>query len=186
MTATVHPTGQPRSPGLGVTSPADKTTSDLLPSATPPDLVASLQLADMIRSTAIPPQAAAKCLVRKLKHDNPNVQLLALAVLDICIKNGGTPFLVQVASRECAQELETLGRGTPSGNRDVKDKVLSKLQDWATAFQGKDALRHTDLVRAYERMRNEGLPFPARDPTATAAMVDSLSVSPSANQWALP
>ncbi|KAK4050791.1 Vacuolar protein-sorting-associated protein 27 [Microbotryomycetes sp. JL201] len=153
----------------------DKTTSDLLPSNAPPDLVASLELADLIRSTAVPPQAATKAFLRRLKHPNPNVQLLALGVLDICVKNGGTPFLVQVGAKECANELEQLGRGTPSGNRDVKERVLSKVQDWATAFQGKDALRHSELVRTYERMRNEGLPFPARDPTATAAMVDSLS-----------
>ncbi|KAK4047875.1 Vacuolar protein-sorting-associated protein 27 [Microbotryomycetes sp. JL221] len=152
-----------------------KTTSDLLPSSTPPDLVASLQLADLIRSTAVPAQTATKSILRRLKHANPNVQLLALGVLDICVKNGGTPFLIQVGSKETAQELETLGRGSASTNRDVKERVLAKLQDWATAFQGKDALRHTELVRTYERMRNEGLPFPARDPTATAAMVDSLS-----------
>ncbi|KAM0790784.1 hypothetical protein ACM66B_004632 [Microbotryomycetes sp. NB124-2] len=153
----------------------DKTTSDLLPSTAPPDLVASLELADLIRSTAVTPQQAVKSILKRLKHTNPNVQLLALAVFDICVKNGGTPFLVQVAAKESANELEVLGRGTPQSNRDVKERVLAKIQDWATAFQGKDALRHSELVRTYERMRHEGQPFPARDPTATAAMVDSLS-----------
>ena len=149
----------------------------MLPSSAPPDLLASLQLADLIRSSAIPPLAATKSLLRRLKHENPNVQLLALSVLDICVKNGGTPFLVQVAGKESASDIESLARGTPSGNRDVKEKVMSKLQDWATAFAAKENLRSSELVRSYERMKNEGLPFPPRDPTATAAMVDSLSVS---------
>lgn len=55
--------------------------------------------------------------------------------------------------------------------------MLSKVQDWATAFQGKDSLKGTELVKSYEKMKSDGLQFPARDPTATAAMVDSLSVS---------
>ncbi|CEQ42402.1 SPOSA6832_04219 [Sporobolomyces salmonicolor] len=154
----------------------DKTTSDLLPSTAPVDLAASLQLADLIRSAAVPPQSASTSLLKRLLHDNPNVQLLALDVLDVCIKNGGTPFLVAVANKEPASDLEALARGArPDSNRDVRDKVRVKVQDWATAFRGKDQLRDSELVRAYDRMRNEGLPFPARDPTATAAMVDSLS-----------
>ncbi|KAK4698726.1 hypothetical protein P7C70_g7545, partial [Phenoliferia sp. Uapishka_3] len=157
----------------------EKTTSDLLPSSTPPDLLATLQLADLIRSSSIPPLAAAKSLQARLTHANPNVQLLALAVLDICIKNGGTPFLVQVGAKDFSGELEVLARGKPDGNRDVKELVLKKVQDWASAFMMMNGLKGTDLVRSYERMRNEGIPFPPKDPTATAAMVDSLSVGPS-------
>ncbi|KAM0750268.1 hypothetical protein T439DRAFT_314587 [Meredithblackwellia eburnea MCA 4105] len=153
----------------------EKTTSDLLPSSTPPDLVDTLQLADLIRSSAIPPATAVKSIQARITHQNPNVQLLALSVLDICIKNGGTPFLVQVGGKDFSTALETLARGKADGNRDVKDLVLKKLQDWAIAFQSKDTLRNVDLVRSYERLKNEGLPFPPKDPTATAAMVDSLS-----------
>ncbi|SCV71704.1 BQ2448_3292 [Microbotryum intermedium] len=153
----------------------EKTTSDLLPSSTPPDLVASLQLADLIRSTAVPPLAACKSIFRRLRHSNPNVQIVALSVLDICVKNGGTPFLVAVSSKEFATELESLAKGSSGSNRDVKEKVTAKLQDWATAFAGKDGLKGSDLVRVYERMKGDGFAFPPRDPTATAAMVDSLS-----------
>ncbi|GAA5903531.1 hypothetical protein JCM5296_006852 [Sporobolomyces johnsonii] len=154
----------------------DKTTSDLLPSTAPVDLAASLQLADLIRSAAVPPQAASTSLLKRLLHDNPNVQLLALDVLDVCIKNGGTPFLVAIANKQSASDLDALARGArPDFDRNVRDKVRVKVQDWATAFRAKDQLSDSDLVRAYDRMRNDGLPFPARDPTATAAMVDSLS-----------
>lgn len=160
---------------------SEKTTSELLPSSTPPDLMATLQLADLVRSSSIPPAAATKSLQARLTHANPNVQLLALAVLDVCVKNGGTPFLVLVGAREFSGALESLARGRADGNRDVREMVLRKVQDWATAFQMMDALKGTELVRAYERMRAEGLPFPPRDPTATAAMVDSLSVRPSSH-----
>ncbi|ORY88972.1 hypothetical protein BCR35DRAFT_300729 [Leucosporidium creatinivorum] len=153
----------------------DKTTSSLLPSSTPPDLLASLHLADLIRSSALPPLNATKSLLRRLRDDNPNVQLLTLTVLDIAIKNGGTPFLLVVSNDEMAKDLESLGRGGATVNRDVRERVLAKLQDWATAFAQKDNLKGCDLVRYYDKMKSEGLPFPPRDPTATAAMVDSLS-----------
>jgi len=97
--------------------------------------------------------------------------------LDVCIKNGGTPFLVQIADKDFSSGLEGLARGTgKDSNRDVREKTLAKVQEWAVAFKGKDNLRDTNLVRTYDKMKNEGLPFPAKDPTATAAMVDSLSV----------
>jgi growth factor-regulated tyrosine kinase substrate len=100
-----------------------------------------------------------------------------LAVFDICVKNGGNAFLVQVAGRDVTNDLENLARGRMDGNRQVREMVLTRVQDWATAFMGKDTLRHSELVRTYDRMRGDGLPFPPRDPTATAAMIDSLSVS---------
>ncbi|KAI5475757.1 vacuolar sorting-associated protein VPS27 [Pseudohyphozyma bogoriensis] len=153
----------------------EKTTSELAPSSTPPDLLQTLHLADLIRSSAVPPAVASKALLARLTHLNPNVQLLALAVIDICIKNGGTPFLLQVGGKEFAVELEKLARGTAEGNRDVKEKVKAKLQDWAGAFEQMDAVRSSELVRSYSRLKDEGLPFPPKDPTATAAMVDSLS-----------
>lgn len=102
---------------------------------------------------------------------------------DVCVKNGGTAFLVQFAKTAfeggVATDLELLARGVKSGgsvHRDVKDKVLARLQDWATAFKGKDQLRDSELVRVYDKLVKEGVQFPPRDPTATAAMVDSLSV----------
>lgn len=154
---------------------ADKTTSDLLPSSAPIDLPSSLHLADLIRSTSLPPTSASKLLLKRLAHPNPNVQLLALQALDVAIKNGGTPFLKAVADRDAAAELDRLARSAE--NRDVREKVRARVQDWAGAFEGKGELGGSELVRRYRAMREEGITFPARDPTATAAMVDSLSVS---------
>ncbi|GAA6021569.1 hypothetical protein JCM11491_000259 [Sporobolomyces phaffii] len=157
----------------------EKTTSDTLPSSAPVDLSLSLQLADLIRSASVPPAVASKSLLKRVVHPNPNVQLLALQVVDVCIKNGGTPFLVQLADKdkEFPPGLEQLARGDKKdANRDVRDKALEKLQEWAVAFKGKDALRDTQLVKVYDKLKSvDRLEFPVKDPTATAAMVDSLS-----------
>lgn len=117
-------------------------------------------------------------MVKRLGHSNPNVQLLTLTIFDICVKNGGTPFLLQVGGKECTTELVGLSSGYKSGsNREVMEKALSKIQDWATAFKGKEGLRDTYLVETYNSMKLQGSPFPPLDATATAAFVDSLSVS---------
>lgn len=159
----------------------DKTTSSLLPSAPGPDLPDSLQLADLIRSSAVPPLAAAKSLLRRLKDSNPNVQLLALQVLDICVKNGGTAFLLVVGAKDFTSVLEDLARGT--GNREVKEKVKQEMQDWALAFREKGGeLAKTELVNSYESLLRQGIEFPECDRRATAATIDSLSVSVHTNE----
>jgi growth factor-regulated tyrosine kinase substrate len=156
----------------------DKTTSDLLPSGSAPDIAGALHLADLIRSSSVAPLKATAGFLRRLNHDNPNVQLLTLQVLDIAIKNGGTPFLLVIGGREPTNDLERLARAREgSSNRQVQELVLKLIQDWASAFSAKAGLRDTELVRAYESLRRDGMNFPPRDPLATAAMVDSLSVS---------
>ena len=107
------------------------------------------------------------------------MQLLAVQVIDICVKNGGNPFLLAISDSglsEFPKEVESIVRG--SGNREVKDSLKGKLQDWVGAFEGKENLRESDLGRTYRRLVRDGFEFPERDPNVTAAMVDSLSVRP--------
>ncbi|GAA5908491.1 hypothetical protein JCM6882_001283 [Rhodosporidiobolus microsporus] len=161
----------------------DKCTSGLLPSSEPLDLPAALHLSDLLRSSAIPPPAALKSLLPRLVHTNPNVQLLALALLDVAIKNGGTPFLAQLAKPAAqggaATDLELIASGRKSGgvNRDVGEMARKLLQEWAAAFKGsgKKELEASELVEVFERLKRDGIEFPVLDKRASAAMVESLS-----------
>ncbi|GAA6012277.1 hypothetical protein JCM10207_002786 [Rhodosporidiobolus poonsookiae] len=161
----------------------DKTTSDLLPSSTPLDLPSALHLSDLIRSSAVPPPYSVKQLLRRITHDNPNVQLLALALADVAVKNGGTPFNAQLAKAAhqggVATDLELLASGRKTGgvNRDVQQRARELLQEWATAFRasGKADLKGSELVEAYDRLKRDKVEFPQLDQQASAAMVDSLS-----------
>lgn len=154
----------------------DQTTASTLPSSSPPSLPSSLHLADLIRSNRIPPLAATKSLLKRLSSENGTTQLLTIGVIDICIKNGGNPFLLTItdsATTEFTTTIERIIR--QGGNYDVRELLKAKFGDWVGAFEGKDNLRESDLGRAYRRLVRDGIEFPQRDPNVTAAMVDSLS-----------
>ncbi|KAI0286601.1 hypothetical protein BGY98DRAFT_1086681 [Russula aff. rugulosa BPL654] len=149
----------------------DKATSELLPAGSE-DIALNLEICDQIRSKSTQPKDAMRALKRRLNHKNPNVQLLALSLTDVCIKNGGDHFLVEIASREFVDNLVSILK-TPSLNRDVKNKILRCVQTWAISFKGKYNLGYVEQV--YQTLKTEGeIQFSARDlAVAGSALVDT-------------
>ncbi|KAJ3485136.1 hypothetical protein NLI96_g5188 [Meripilus lineatus] len=148
----------------------DRATSELLPSGAE-DMALNLEICDQIRSKSVQPKDAMRALKRRLNHKNPNVQLLALGLTDVCIKNGGDQFLSEVASREFMDNLVSILK-IPVLNHDVKTKILRLIQNWATAFEGKPSLGYVGEV--YRTLQREGYSFPPRDfASSSTAMVDT-------------
>ena len=90
------------------------------------------------------------------------------------MKNGGSHFLVEIASREFMDNLVSLLNAPGAATQEVKTKILELIQVWASAFEGKSQLSYVQDV--YRQLKNEGFDFP---PTSkiTSTFVDSSAVS---------
>ncbi|KZT24715.1 ubiquitin binding protein [Neolentinus lepideus HHB14362 ss-1] len=152
----------------------DKATSDLLPAGSE-DIALNLEICDQIRSKAVPPKDAMKALKRRLNHKNPNVQLLALGLTDVCIKNGGDHFLVEIASREFMDNLVSILK-MPTLNHEVKNKILRLVQNWSIAFEGRPALSYVGQV--YKALQAEGFNFPPKDFAITSSAIIDTQTAP--------
>ncbi|ORY97527.1 hypothetical protein BCR43DRAFT_489928 [Syncephalastrum racemosum] len=135
----------------------DKATSELIP-ANQVDLAAQFAICDEIRSKKVNPREAMRAIKRRLEHKNPNVQLATLSLLDACVKNGGNPFVREVASREFMEALTSCLHSPTGCHLEVKKKILDNIQVWALAAGNDPSLSY--LTDTYSLLRAEGFAFP--------------------------
>ncbi|MCJ1381493.1 hypothetical protein MMC17_004604 [Xylographa soralifera] len=97
-----------------------------------PNLALCLEIADLINSKkGNAPREAAVAIVGYINHRNPNVSLLALTLLDICVKNCGYPFHLQVSTKEFLNELvRRFPERPPLRPTRVQLKILEAIEEW--------------------------------------------------------
>ena len=138
------------------------------------DISLNLEISDTIRSKTVPPKECMRLLRRRLlASKNPNIQLSVLNLTDTCVKNGGSHFFSEIASREFMDTLTAIlrtGTSDTSGEREVKTKVLELVQQWAGAAEGD--LKLVYLTETYRSLQMEGFHFPPRENVAKS-MFDS-------------
>jgi hypothetical protein len=97
-----------------------------------PNLALSLEITDLINAKqGAAPREAAVAIVQYINHRNPNVSLLALSLLDICVKNCGYPFHLQISTKEFLNELvRRFPERPPIRTTRVQNRILELVEEW--------------------------------------------------------
>ncbi|KAK4695365.1 ADP-ribosylation factor-binding protein GGA, partial [Lecanoromycetidae sp. Uapishka_2] len=81
------------------------------------------------------PREAAVAIVNYVNHRNANVSLLALTLLDICVKNCGYPFHLQISTKEFLNELvRRFPERPPIRASRVQMKILEMIEEWRSTI----------------------------------------------------
>lgn len=130
------------------------------PSLQSEDWALNMEICDIINETEDGPKDAVKAIKKRIVgNKNFREVMLALTVLEACVKNCGHRLHVLVSTREFVEGV--LVRAIlPKNNPPLvlHDRVLSIIQAWADAFRSSPAL--TGVVSVYEDLRRKGLEFP--------------------------
>ncbi|XP_040918804.1 TOM1-like protein 2 isoform X3 [Toxotes jaculatrix] len=127
------------------------------------DWTLNMEICDIINETDEGPKDAMRALKKRLSgNKNYREVMLALTVLETCVKNCGHRFHVQVANRDFIDGV-LVKIISPKNNPPtiVQDKVLSLIQAWADAFRSSPDL--TGVVHIYEELKRKGIEFPMAD-----------------------
>ncbi|KGO71677.1 Uncharacterized protein PITC_026900 [Penicillium italicum] len=97
-----------------------------------PNLALNLEVADLINSKkGNAPREAALDIVHLINSRNQNVALLALALLDIAVKNCGYPFHLQIGTKEFLNELvRRFPERPPIRPSRVQHRILESIEEW--------------------------------------------------------
>ncbi|XP_061737328.1 target of Myb1 membrane trafficking protein-like isoform X2 [Nerophis ophidion] len=123
----------------------------------------NMEICDIINETDEGPRDAVKAIKKRIVgNKNFREIMLALTVLESCVKNCGHRFHVLVASQDFVEGVlvrAILPKYNPPTA--LHDRVLSLIQSWADAFRTSPSL--AGVVYVYDDLRRRGLEFPMTD-----------------------
>jgi len=101
-----------------------------------PNLALNLEICDLINTKkGSSPREAAVAIVNYINHRNQNVALLALNLLDNCVKNCGYPFHLQISTKEFLNELvRRFPERPPVRCTRVQNKILEAIEEWRSTI----------------------------------------------------
>ncbi|ROT42744.1 ADP-ribosylation factor-binding protein GGA2 [Sodiomyces alkalinus F11] len=145
-----------------------------------PNLALNLEIADLINAKkGSAPREAAVAIVGYINHRNPNVAMLALNLLDICVKNCGYPFHLQISTKEFLNELvRRFPERPPIRATKVQMKILEAIEEWRSTICETSRYREDlGFIRDMHRLLSyKGYTFPEvrRDHAAVLNPSDNL------------
>ncbi|QLQ81347.1 hypothetical protein HG537_0F01080 [Torulaspora globosa] len=150
-----------------------KATSESIPNGEV-DLPSAMEISDVIRSRRVLPRDCMRCLKKRIMSSttNANIQLASWKLVEICIKNGGIPFIKEICSREFMDMMEHAILKSHD-NRELEELVIKLLYELYVAFKNDSQLNY--VSRVYDKLQARGVQFPQSsvDPTNSMAMFDS-------------
>ncbi|KAG9880450.1 VHS-domain-containing protein, partial [Aureobasidium melanogenum] len=101
-----------------------------------PNLALNLEIADLINAKkGNAPREAAVAIVQYVNHRNPNVSMLALTLLDICVKNCGYAFHLQISTKDFLNELvRRFPERPPMRVSRVQNRILELIEEWRSTI----------------------------------------------------
>ncbi|KAI9590990.1 VHS domain-containing protein [Syncephalis fuscata] len=122
------------------------------PTQTEPNLALNLEVCDFINEKQKNyPHDAAVTIVELANSRNPTVSLLALALLDHCMKNCGHAFHLHVATKDFLNELvKRFPEHPPAHLTHSQRRILEMLQEWRLTIAAHS--RYKEDLRAIEDM----------------------------------
>ncbi|KAK6064604.1 vhs domain-containing protein [Seiridium cupressi] len=145
-----------------------------------PNLALNLEIADLINSKkGSAPREAAVAIVGYINHRNTNTAMLALNLLDICVKNCGYPFHLQISTKEFLNELvRRFPERPPVRPTRVQSKILEAIEEWrSTICETSRYKEDLGFIRDMHRLLSyKGYTFPEvrRDDAAVLNPSDNL------------
>lgn len=150
-----------------------KATSESIPNGEL-DLPSALEVSDVVRSRRVPPKECMRCLKKRIMttSSNPNTQLSSWKLTDICVKNGGIPFIKEICSREFMDTMEHAILKSQNNN-ELEELVTRLFYELYVTFKNDSQLNY--VARVYEKLLARGVQFPQLnlDPSNSMAMFDS-------------
>lgn len=110
------------------------------------------------------PREAAVAIVQYVNHRNPNVSMLSLTLLDICVKNCGYAFHLQVSTKDFLNELvRRFPERPPIRVTRVQNRILELIEEWRSTICVTSKYREDlGFIRDMHRLLSyKGYTFPA-------------------------
>ncbi|CAI4036104.1 hypothetical protein SMKI_14G3230 [Saccharomyces mikatae IFO 1815] len=151
----------------------EQATSESIPNGDL-DLSIALEISDVLRSRRVNPKDSMRCIKKRILNtaNNPNTQLSSWKLTNICIKNGGTPFIKEVCSREFMDTMEHVIL-KEDNNEELSELVKTIVYELYVAFKNDSQLSY--VARVYDKLISRGIKFPDKLSlsNSTTAMFDS-------------
>lgn len=142
-----------------------------------PELSLNLEICEMInKKQGTAPREASSTIVKLVNSKNINQGMMALTLLDNCVKNCGYPFHLQIATKEFLNELVRRFPERPAPfPSPVVQRVLYLIKEWKVALT--DMSKHKDdlvhIKDMYRLLRFKGYRFPELKDASVAALAPS-------------